>query len=720
VAETRGNPLALLELPRGLPVTELGPWFSFLVDVPGLPGRIEDTFRRRVEALPAVTQRLLLVAAAEPAGEPLLVWRAARLLGIGMEAAAAAEDDGLLRIGERVTFRHPLVRSAVYRAASPQERRSAHRALAEATDPEADPDRRAWHRAQAALGPDEDVAGDLERSAGRAQARGGPAAAAAFLERAAALTADPSQRAKRAMAAAHAKYQAGAFDAALTLLARAEAGPPDKFQHARADLLRGQIALREQIAFADSGGSDAPPLLLRAAREFESFDVRLARDTYLDALAAALFAGHLALPGGMRGVAEAARAAPPPPQPARAPDLLLDGLALLISAGHKAGAPALKQAVSAFRSENLSREDGLRWLWIACHAAATLWDYESLDALSARQVKLARDSGAPIALPPAFSMRVGVHLLAGEFTTAASMVAEAESVTEATELSSAPYGPLALAAVRGQEAEAFELIEAGTKNEERGGEGEGLSYVQWATAVLCNSLGRYQEALAAAQRTSNDSPALWFGNWAVVEFIEAAARSGMPDRAAGALQRLSETTRASGTDWALGIEARSRALVSDGEAADSLYREAIDRLGRARLCLDLARAQLLYGEWLRRQRRRRDARDQLGRAYELFDLIGAIAFANRARIELRATGGHAHAHTTDTREDLTAQEALIARLAGAGASNPQIAAQLFISPATVAYHLRKVFVKLGVSSRNQLARALPAQQDAALPVMPRG
>jgi DNA-binding CsgD family transcriptional regulator len=278
---------------------------------------------------------------------------------------------------------------------------------------------------------------------------------------------------------------------------------------------------------------------------------------------------------------------------------------------------------------------------------------------------------------------------------------------------------VALAALRGQETGAFELIEAGTKNEERGGEGEGLSYVQWATAVLCNSLGRYQGALAA-QKTSDDSPALWFGNWAVVEFIEAAARSGMPDRAAGALQRLSETTRTSGTDWALGIEARSRALVSDGEAADSLYREAIDRLGRARLCLDLARAQLLCGEWLRRQRRRRDARDQLGRAYELFDLIGAMAFANRARIELRATGGHAHAHTIDTREDLTAQEALIARLAGAGASNPQIAAQLFISRATVAYHLRKVFVKLGISSRNQLARALPAQQDAALPVMPQG
>jgi len=718
VAETRGNPLALLELPRGLPITELAPGFGFRVDVPGLPGRVEDSFRRRLGALPAATQRLLLVAAAEPAGEPLLVWRAAGLLGIGLEAAAAAEADGLLRIGERVTFRHPLVRSAVYRAASPQERRSAHRALAEATDPESDPDRRAWHRAQAALGPDEDVAGELERSAGRAQARGGPAAAASFLERAAALTPDPSRQAERAMAAAQAKYQAGAFDAALRLLASAQAAPPEKFQRAQADLLRGQIALREQIAFTDSRGNDAPLLLLTAARQFEQFDVRLARDTYLDALAASLFAGQLALAGGMRGVAEAARAAPPPPRPPRTPDLLLDGLALLISAGHEAGAPALKHAVDAFRGADLSREEGLRWLWVACHAVATLWDYEGWDALSARQVKLARDSSAPIALPPAFSMRVGVHLLAGEFTAAASMVAEAESVTEATELSSAPYGPLALAAMRGQETEVLELIEAGTKNGESEGEGEGLSYVQWATAVLYNSLGRYQEALAAAPQTTGNSPALWFGNWAVVEHIEAAARSGMRERAVGALQRLAETTRASGTDWALGIEARSRALVCDGEAAENLYREAIDRLGRARLCLDLARARLLYGEWLRRQRRRHDAREQLGRAFEFFDLIGAGAFANRARIELRATGGHARASTVDTREALTAQEALIARLAGSGASNPQIAAQLFISRATVAYHLRKVFVKLGISSRNQLARVLPAQQDAALKVMP--
>ncbi len=326
--------------------------------------------------------------------------------------------------------------------------------------------------------------------------------------------------------------------------------------------------------------------------------MRLARDTYLDALAAALFAARLALGGGMREVAEAARAAPRPPQPVRPSDLLLDGLALLISEGHQAGAPMLKQAVSAFRSEDISREEGLRWLWLACHAAGLVRDYESWDALSARQVKLARDAGSLTALPIAFNTRAGVHLFAGQFSEAASMVAEAESVTEATGSSIAPYGALALAALRGREADASELIEAATKDVERRGEGEGLSFVQWATAVLCNGLGRYEEALAAAQKASEDSPADLFANWAVVELIEAATRSGVPERAAGALKWLFPTTRASGTDWALGIEARSRALVSENEA---LYREAIDRFGRTRLRVDLARTHLLYGEWLRRQ-----------------------------------------------------------------------------------------------------------------------
>jgi DNA-binding CsgD family transcriptional regulator len=623
-------------------------------------------------------------------------------------------DAGLLAIGERVTFRHPLVRSAVYRAASPQERRAAHQALADATDPQADPDRRAWHRAQATLGPDEEVACELERSASRAQARGGLAAAAAFLERAAALTLDPARRAERALAAAQAKYQAGAFEATLGLLATAEAGPPDELRRARADRLRGQIA------FASSRGSDAPPLLLKAAREFEPLDPRLARETYLDALAAATFAGRLALGGGMREAAEAARAAPPPPGPARGPDLLLDGLALMICEGYPAGAPVLRQAVSAFRGTDASTEEGLRWLWLACRAAVIVWDYASWDVLSDRQVTLARDAGALIALPIAFNMRSTVHLFAGEFTEAASMVAQAESVTEATGSSIAPYGALGLAVFRGREAQAAQLIQTATDDAGRRGEGRALSLVQWADAALCNSLGRYEQALAAAQRASEDSPAVQFASWALVELIEAAVRSAVPDRAAGALQRLSDIARACGTDWAVGAEARSRALVSDGAAAENLYREAIDRFGRTRLRMELGRAHLVYGEWLRRERRRRDARDQLGTAYQIFDSIGAAAFAERARIELQATGGHARQHTVETPDTLTAQEALIARLAGEGASNPEIAAQLFISRATVAYHLRKVFTKLGISSRSQLAPALPARQGAAPPVTPQG
>jgi DNA-binding CsgD family transcriptional regulator len=706
IAETQGNPLALLELPQGIPD------MPDVSGVPGLPGRIEESFRQRLEVLPAATRRLMLVAAAEPAGEPTLVWRAAERLGIGAEAVAPAADAGLLTIGERVVFRHPLVRSAAYRAASPADRRAAHQALAGATDPQADPDRRAWHRAQATLGPDEDVASELERSASRAQARGGLAAAAAFLERAATLTLDPARRAGRALAAAQAKHQAGAFDATLGLLATAEAGPLDELQRARADRLRGQIT------FASSRGSDAPPLLLKAARQFEPLDPRLARETYLDALAAAQFAGRLALGGGMREVAEAARAAPPPPGPKRGPDLLLDGLALLTCEGYPAGAPVLRQAVSAFRGTDVSAEEGLRWLWLACRAAMIVWDYASCDVLSSRQVTLARDAGALMALPIVFTMRATVHLFAGEFTEAASLVAQAESVTEVTGSSIAPYGALGLAVFRGREAQAAQLIQAATDDAGRRGEGRALSLIDWAGAVLGNSLGRYEEALAAAQRASEDSPVVQFAGWALVELIEAAARSAVPERVAGALQRLSGIARACGTDWALGAEARSRALVSDGAAAENLYREAIDRFGRTRLRVDLARAHLIYGEWLRRQRRRRDARDQLGRAYEIFDSIGAAAFAERARIELRATGGHARQPTVQTPDTLTAQEALIARLAGEGASNPEIAAQLFISPATVAYHLRKVFTKLGISSRSQLAPALPARHGAAPPVIP--
>jgi DNA-binding CsgD family transcriptional regulator len=705
IAESAGNPLAVVELPRGVTAAELAGGFG-LPGAEPVSGRIEGIFRRRLAPLPAATRLLLLLAAAESTGDPALLWRAAGNLGISAaDAAAPAEADGLLTVAARVTFRHPLVRSAVYQAASAGDRRRVHRAIAVATDPGTDPDRRAWHRAQGVAGPDEDVAAELERSASRAQARGGLAAAAAFMDRAAALTLEPARRAGRALAAAQAKYQAGAFDAALELLATAESGPLDELQRARVDLLRGQIA------FASTRGGDAPLLLLKAARRFEPLDVRLARDTYLEALSAGVLTGRMASGAGIREVAEAARAAPPPPQPVRAPDLLLNGLARVVAEGYPAGAPLLQRAVRAFRSVGISGEERLRWLWQACHGAGLLWDYRSWDVLSARRVELAREAGALTALPMAFNTRTGVHLFAGEFTVAASLVAEVESVTEATGSSMAPYAALALAAFRGREAEAFELIEASKKDAERLGEGGGLSFVQWAAAVLCNSLGRYEEALAAAQQASEDSPADLFGNWAVSELIEAATRSRAPERAADALQRLSATAHASGTDWALGVEARSRALLSDGQNAETLYREAMDRLGRTRLRVELGRAHLLYGEWLRREHRRIDARQQLRTAHEMFAAMGAGGFAERAARELHATGERVRKRSTETPTRLTVRETQIARLAGDGLSNSDIAAQLFMSPRTVEYHLHKVFIKLAISSRNQLHSVLASHEN---------
>jgi DNA-binding CsgD family transcriptional regulator len=615
----------------------------------------------------------------------------------------------LLTIGERVTFRHPLVRSAVYRAASPEDRQAVHRALADATDPEVDPDRRAWHLAQATPALDEDVASELERSAGRAQARGGLAAAAAFLERASALTPEPSRRAGRALAAAQAKHQAGAFDAALRLVAIAESGPLNELQRAQAELLRGQIA------FAFNRGSDAPPLLLQAAKRLEPLDERLARESYLEALTAVLFASRLASGASVLETARAARAAPPASQPPHASDLLLDGLALLISDGHDAGTPMLRRAVNAFRGEDLSRGEGHRWLWLAARVAAFLWDDEALDVLSARFVQLARDAGALSVLPLALTTRSGVHVLAGDFAMASSLVDELAAVNEATGASLAPYAALTLAAFRGREAEAAQLIEAATRELVRRGEGQGLEFIHWVTAVLYNGLGRYEEALAAAQQAPEDTREVRLA-LVELELIEAAARRGEADLAADALARLSEITAASGTDWALGVEARSRALLTEREAADPLYREAIEALARTRVRVDLARAHLLYGEWLRRERRRLDAREQLRVAHELFTQFGMEAFAERARVELEATGEHARKRTVDTRDQLTPQEAQISRLAADGATNQEIAAQLFISRSTVDYHLRKAFRKLGVKSRHQLKQHLLQPDAGAAPV----
>jgi DNA-binding CsgD family transcriptional regulator len=706
VAEARGNPLALLELPRGLSPSQLAGGFGLTAAL-SLAGTIERTFLQRLEALPESTQRLLLVAAAEPLGDPALLWRAAQRLGIAGSALEPAESAGLIEIEGRVRFRHPLVRSAVYRAASAEQRRRVHRALAEATDAETDPDRRAWHLAEATAGPDEDVASELEQAAGRAQARGGLAATAAFLQRAAELTPEPRRSAQRALAAAQTSYEAGALDEALALLATAERGHVGDFEPARVHLLGAQIA------FASRRGSDAPPLLLEAARELEAVDPPLARATYLDALNAALFAGRLAGGASALEVAQAVRGAPPSPHSPQASDLLLDGLALLITDGPSVGAPVLKRAVAAFRDEDLATEEGVRWLWLAGRAAGFMWDYEGWDALTARQIEVARNVGALAVLPLALSTRVGVHLFAGEPQAAASLVQESEALSTATHSRIVPYNALALAGFRGREDELTPLIQTSTKDFIASGDGMGLTLAQWVTAALYNGLARYEDALGAAEQAAENPHELWFSTFAAVELIEAASRTGEVERAADAMQRLSSTARAGGSDWGLGVEARSRALLSDGDAAERLYQEAIERLQRTRLRVDLARTQLVYGEWLRRERRRLDAREHLRAALEMFRPMDMEGFAGRAERELLATGERARKRTVETREKLTAQEAHVARLARDGLSNAAIGERLFISQHTVAYHLRKVFTKLDVSSRNQLGQVLPEYQPTS-------
>jgi DNA-binding CsgD family transcriptional regulator len=708
VAETRGNPLALLELPRGLTPAELAGGFGYAGAAP-VSARVEDSFRRRVQALPDQSRRLLLVAAADPTGDPGLVWRAAGLLGIGAEAAAA--EAGLVEFGAWVAFRHPLVRTAAYRSASPLQRQDVHRALAEVTDPRADPDRRAWHRAHAAAAPDEDVAGELERSAGRARARGGLAAAAAFLERAALLTPEPVCRVQRMLAAARAKQAAGALDAALGLLVAVEAGPPDPLRTAEVEHLRGQIAAQQRRS------GDGARLLLSAARRLERLDAALARETYLEALAAAVWAGDLGLPGGMRAAAEAARAAPPAPEPPRVVDVLLDALALRLTEGFAVAAPALTRALDLVLTLDAGPDlEAGRWLWPAGGQmlAQELWDAEPWHALTAQVVQFARETGAVVLLQFGLIFLVVPHLLAGELATAARLIEEDCLIAEATGNPPVAYTAMTLAAWRGREAPATELIEATVQEATARGQGRLVNLADYASAVLYNGLGRHDAARDAAWRAFQHDP-VGYGPFLVPELAEAAARTGEIALVRAALEWLSERTRVIPTEWALGIETLIRALLSEGEAADRLYRESIERLGRTRIRAQLARAHLLYGEWLRRERRRTDAREQLRIAHRMLDAMGIDAFADRARRELAATGATVRKRTVETTGELTAQETQVARLARDGLSNSEIGARLFISARTVQYHLAKVFAKLAISSRSQLHQVLPADPDTARP-----
>ena len=704
VAETRGNPLLLLELARGVTPEELAGGFVS----PGAPAastRIEESFMRRLAPLPPATRLLLLVAAAEPLWDPVLVWRAAGQLGVRVEAAAAAASAGLIEFGGQVRFCHPLARSAAYRAASPEERLGAHRALAEVIDPDTDPDRRAWHRAHATPGLDEDVAAELERSVGRARMRGGLAAAAVFCERAAELTPEPARRASRALAAAQAKHEAGAPDAALRLLAMAQAGPLDELGRARAELLRAQLAA------GPGRGRDASALLLGAARRLEPLHLALARDAYRDAIGAALTARPPAIRGGVLEVAAAARALPSAPQPL-APDLLLEGLAVMATDGYTAGVPVLSRALAAFRDGDVRAEEGLRWLPLACRVSRDIWDDESWYLLSARLTGLARETGALAALPDALRLDSGIQLLAGEFAGACSAVAEAEAVARATGNPVGPYGRLMLAAWGGQDAETRQLIAATTTQMTARGEGNWLTAAGWATAVLGNGLCRYDEALAAADPGPRLPGPAGDGRLAGGR----ADRGGRQDRAARARDRRPAPSGGGYRCRRHGLGARHRGPLAGSAERQRARRAAVprgDRAPRPDPCpVELARAHLLYGEWLRRESRRVDARDQLRTAHQMLAAMGIEGFAERARRELLSTGETVRKYTTEAARDLTAQEAQIARLAVDGHTNPEIGVQLFISSRTVEWHLRKVFGKLGVSSRKELRRVLPDLERA--------
>ncbi|MGR6919919.1 helix-turn-helix transcriptional regulator [[Actinomadura] parvosata] len=700
IAETRGNPLALLEpFPGSTPAEQAG-GFGW-PDARPLVNRIELDFLQCVEALPAETRQLLVIAAAEPTGDVALLTRAAELMGIKAAAGTPAEVAGLITIGTLVRFRHPLVRSAVYRMAAPENRRNVHRALADATGLHGDRVRRAWHLANATAGLDEIVAAELEHSADRAQTRGGVAAAAAFLERAAQLTPDPARRGTRALTAARAKYQAGGYDAALDLLDAAELSPLDERGLAHSNLLRAQIV------FASTSASAALPLLYQAGKHLEPLDPGLARETYRDALSAATMAGRPTSGAQLADVALAALAAPPGPPPERH-ELLLSGVAMVATKGYSAGVPVVRQALDAFRVEGISGEEALGWLSFACHMAPLVWDFDNWSALSAKLVELARETGALSVLPSALHMLVSNRAAAGEFAAAETLLAEAVTIGEATGgRFPAQYTALVLEPWKGRETATRHVIEAVMREVALRGEGEVDITAQWASAVLYNGLGRYEEAYGAAERGSGHSqelasPAIG----SLIELVEAAARSRRPARAAEAAQKIDEMAQASGTGWALGTSASMRAQVSDGPAAETLYREAIERLERTEARMMLARSRLLYGEWLRRDNRRMDAREHLGVAYEMLSQMGAEAFAERARRELQATGEKVGKRTAEARATLTTQEVQIARLAGEGLTNPEIGSQLFISPRTVEWHLRKVFGKLGIVSRRQLRATL--------------
>ena len=693
-AEARGNPLALLELPRAWTTAELADGFE---RSDPLVSRIEEGFMRRLSTLPSDTQCLLVAAAAEPLGDATLLWRAATVLGLDPNAGDAAQAAGLIQFGARVRFRHPLVRAAAYRSASTEVLQAVHRALAEATDPDVDPDRRAWHRAHTTELPDEGIAAELEQSAARAQARGGLLAAAALLERAARLTPAAAQRAERELAAASRKRGGGALDAALALLAAVEAGPADELRAAKLKLLRGQIALDQRRA------TDAVRLLVDAAKHLEPLDCDSARDTYLEALGAAIFSSPT--DDAASAVALAARAAAPVRREPRVPDLILDALATRLVEGHAAAVPSLARALAEVRAIDYQVEDVGRLVGhvgnpFTGYVATELWEFDAGHAVAALQVQRARDTGALVQLQFAANELAVNEMLAGRLTDAAALVEEDRMVSDITGNPPVGYAGMVLAALRGTDA-ASRQIAAARDQTLALGEGRIVNFAGYATALLNNGLAQHDIALRAARDAFDRDVVAGYQTMVISELGEAASHTGDTDLVLDALHRMSERARATPTPWALGIEARLRAMLG-GHEADTSFRESIQHLERAGLGLEVARGHLLYGEWLRRAGERIKAREQLRTAHDALLAMGAGAFAERTRRELGLVGDKGPRRSVETPEELTAQEFQIARLAREGLSNAEIGTRLFLSSRTVEWHLGKVFAKLGISSRRGL------------------
>ncbi|MDF1603227.1 LuxR family transcriptional regulator [Nocardioides sp. YIM 152315] len=698
VAESRGNPLALLELPRGFTRAELEGWFGSFSQVV-LPGRIEESFLRQIGTLSPVTRQVLLVAAAEPVGDPVLVWRAVDRLGVTVDVELASREAAgrFVDFGARVRFRHPLLRSAIYRAATAEERRRAHWALGQVTDPVADPDRRAWHRAQATEAPDEEVAAELDECARGAFARGAAAAAAAFLERAAELTPTAKRRGQRFLAAAHATYEGGMPAAAPRLIALAEASPLSALEEAQADVLYARSA------FALGRGRDATESLFQAATRLQAIDARTARNTHLEAIRASWFLADHAPGLTLREMAEAAHRSPRP-GPESTSDVLIHGLAIRYRDGYEAGAAVLKKAVAEFCVTAPTGEIGVLLEWFAGSIAVDLLDDESWDLISRRYEQRARDEERA-SLPIALTMQIVNLVMQGALAAAESLLEDFDAVRQATGIYDAPYAGLLWAVWRGRDKQATEMLDAMTNDAVERGEGVTLIAAEWLRATLLNSLGRYREAATAGLRATESEREMGFTTlYALVELVTAAAHTGQSGTAARALARLTTMTEASGTDWAHGVTARCRAMVADHDSAELDFHEALTRLGRTRIRAELARTHLHYGEWLRRRGRSKDARRELRTAHSMLTDMGMASFAALAARELRATGEKVREGPIAPSSTLTPQETQIVRLVREGLSNAEIADRLFISPRTVEWHLGKVFGKLGVTSRRQLRR----------------